>query len=60
TGKVALIDISGKQIFEKRVNFNQGNNSILLSLGKYNDGTYIALVYNLDNSVIAAHKIVKK
>lgn len=60
TAKIVLIDVNGKQVFERKYNFSKGSNQALLPTEKLNKGTYIAAVYNADNVLIATQKIVKQ
>lgn len=58
--KVVLVDVNGKQVFEKNYGFSKGSNQAVLPTQKFTKGTYIAVVYNSDNVLIATQKIVKQ
>jgi hypothetical protein len=58
--RIVLLDINGKQLFEKKYTFYNGSNQALLPIEKFSKGTYIAAVYNADNVLIATQKIVKE
>ncbi len=58
--KIVLIDVNGKQLFEGKYSFSKGSNQAVLPIEKFNRGTYIAVVYNADNVLIATQKIVKE
>ena len=59
-GKIALMDVNGKKLFEKNYSFSKGSNQVVLPTEKFNKGTYIAVVYNTDKVLIATQKIVKQ
>jgi len=58
--KIVLIDINGKQFFERKYSFSKGSNQAVLPIEKLNRGTYIVVVYNADNVLIATQKIIKQ
>jgi hypothetical protein len=58
--KIVLIDVNGKQLFQQNYNMVKGSNQAVLPTEKLNKGTYIAVVYNSDNIVIATQKIEKQ
>lgn len=58
--RVVLLDVSGKQVSATSHNFSKGANEVALSLAGYSKGTYLALVYGQNNTVIAVEKIVKE
>lgn len=58
-GKIALLDLTGKQVFQQDYQFVKGRNEATLSLSKYSSGTYIIAILNANNLLIASHKIVK-
>jgi hypothetical protein len=58
--KVVVTDMNGKQVSVRTQQFSRGSNSIGLSLSSVSKGSYMVVVYNADNTVIAAHKIVKQ
>ncbi len=58
--KIVLIDVNGKQLFQKNYTFSKGSNQAVLPIEKFNRGTYIAVVFNSDNVLIATQKIVKE
>lgn len=58
--KVLLIDVNGKQLFEQNYSFSKGSNQAVLPTQRFTKGTYIAVVYNSDNVLIATQKIVKQ
>jgi hypothetical protein len=58
--RVLLITSSGKIISENSFNLTKGFRSISLSLANLSNGNYLAAVYNVDNTLIAIHKIVKQ
>lgn len=60
TAKIILIDVNGKQLFERNYSFSKGSNQAVLPTKKFNKGTYIAVVYNSENIIIATQKIVKQ
>lgn len=60
TTKIVLTDMAGKQISAQTHSFGKGNSTITLSLSQVTKGTYMVVVYNSNNVVIAAHKIVKE
>lgn len=59
-GKIVLIDVNGKKLYEKNYSFSKGSNQTVLPTEKFNRGTYIAVIYNSDNVLIATQKIVKQ
>ncbi len=59
-GKIILMNVSGKIISQNLYNFSIGNSETTLSMANLSSGTYIAVVYNQDNNLIAAHTIVKQ
>ncbi|MGI8633938.1 MAG: T9SS type A sorting domain-containing protein, partial [Segetibacter sp.] len=58
-GKISLLDLTGKQVFQQDYQFVKGRNEATLSLSKYSSGTYIIAILNANNLLIASHKIVK-
>jgi hypothetical protein len=58
-GKIALLDLTGKQVFQQDYQFVKGKNETRLSLSKFSGGTYIVAILNANNLLIASHKIVK-
>ncbi|MEJ7680899.1 MAG: T9SS type A sorting domain-containing protein [Segetibacter sp.] len=58
--KVVLVNADGKQVFQRNYTFSKGNNQAVLPTEKLTRGTYIAVVYNSDNVLIATLKIVKQ
>lgn len=58
--RIVLINADGKQVFEKNYRFSKGSNQALLPTEKLMRGTYIAVVYNPENVLIATLKIVKQ
>ena len=58
--RIVLIDANGKQLFARNFNFIKGSNEAALPTQKFIKGTYIALVYNQENVLIATQKIVKQ
>lgn len=57
--KFIVLDLGGKQIFDKSYNLNKGTNEVEISLAGYSKGTYIITIFNSDNLLIAQHRIVK-
>ncbi len=60
TARVVLMDVSGKQLAVSTHGLGKGANQIALSLAPYDKGTYLAVVYNQNNALIAVQKIVKQ
>ena len=60
TGKILLMNISGKIIYQRPNNFIKGSTETLLPLGGLSSGTYVAAIYNPDNVLIAVHTVVKQ
>jgi hypothetical protein len=58
--KVVLINVDGKQVFERSYSFSKGSNQAVLPTEKLTRGTYIAVVFNADNVITATQKIVKQ
>jgi hypothetical protein len=58
-GKVVLLDLTGRRVFEQSYKFLKGRNEVQLSLSKYSKGTYIIAIFNSNNFLISTHKIVK-
>lgn len=58
--RIVVTDISGKQISSKAQTFGKGSNAIQLSLSGVNKGAYTVVVYNENNVVIAAHRVIKE
>lgn len=57
--RVVLMDVTGKRLSESRHSLGKGMNQIALSVAAYENGTYLAAVYNQKNVLIAVQKIVK-
>jgi hypothetical protein len=60
TARVVLMDVTGKQLSVSSHGIGKGANQISLSLAAYDKGTYLAVVYNQINRLIAVQKIVKQ
>lgn len=58
--RIVVTDISGRQFSVKTQNLGKGNNTVPLSLANGNKGAYTVTVYNANNVVIAAHRVVKE
>jgi len=58
--RIVLFAINGKQMFERNYTFSKGSNLTVLPIERLIKGTYIAVVYNTDNVLIATQKIVKQ
>ena len=59
-GKVLILDLNGKQLQEQKFSLVKGNNDIGLSLAAYAKGTYVAVVYNSNNTLVATQVVVKQ
>ncbi|HEV8083784.1 MAG TPA: hypothetical protein VGP55_11305 [Chitinophagaceae bacterium] len=59
-GKILLLNAGGKIASENSYHFGKGINEASLSLANLSNGTFVAVVYNQDNILIAVHKIVKQ
>ena len=58
--RIVITDISGKQVSTRAMFLGKGTNTVSLSLSAVNKGTYIVAVYNANNAIIAAHRIIKE
>ena len=58
--KIVLIDVKGNKVFEKDYSFSKGTNQAALPTQNLTRGTYIAVVYNADNLLLATEKIVRQ
>ena len=60
TGKILVMNISGKIIYQRSNSFTKGYKEILLPLDGLSSGTYVTAIYNSDNVLIAVHTVVKQ
>jgi hypothetical protein len=59
-GRIILLDIDGKKVYEKGYSLSEGRSQTSLSLAGLSNGTYVVAVYNNLNELIATHTIIKQ
>jgi hypothetical protein len=60
TAKIILLDLTGRQVFEKNYTLLKGSNFVSLPLANLSNGTYIAAIYNSADVLLATEKIIKQ
>lgn len=60
SGRLMLLDVNGKKVQEKNYMLSAGRNEIGLSLAGLGNGSYIAVLYDANNTIIATHVILKQ
>lgn len=60
SGKVLVMDVNGRQVFQQSVTVVQGYNETTLSLAEFTNGTYIVAVFDTSGILVATTVVVKQ